>query len=163
MQRPELARRHSLYAPSNVLVTIRNQDTLAIFDFEAGELVWAWGQGELLRPHDATILANGNILVFDNRTGEDASRVVELDPITREIVWEYPHGGAPDFYSGSRGTVQRLPNGNTLIGESNRGRGFEVTPEGDVVWDYRTPHRNEESQPAALRVERYLTSENLPD
>jgi hypothetical protein len=159
MQRPELARRDSLYAPSNVLVTIRNQDAVAIFDFQAGELVWAWGQGELLRPHDATVLANGNILVFDNRTGEGASRIVELDPIARKIVWEYPRGGAPDFYSGSRGTVQRLPNGNTLIGESNRGRGFEVTPEGDVVWEYRTPYRNEESQPAAFRIARYLPSE----
>ncbi len=159
MRRPELARRDSLYAPSNVLVTVRNQDTIAIFDFEEGELVWAWGQGELLRPHDATVLANGNILVFDNRTGEGASRIVELDPIAREIVWEYPRGAAPDFYSGSRGTVQRLPNGNTLIGESNRGRGFEVTPEGDVVWEYRTPHRNEKNQPAALRIERYPPSE----
>ena len=59
------------------------------------------------------------------------------------------------------GTVQRLPNGNTLIGESNRGRAFEVTPEGEVVWDYRTPHRNEKSQPAALRIERYPPLEIL--
>jgi len=159
MRRPQLARRHPLYAPSNVLVTVRNQDTIAIFDFEKGELVWAWGQGELLRPHDAAVLASGNILVFDNRPGEGTSRVVELDPIAREIVWEYPSGSGPEFYSGSRGTVQRLPNGNTLIGESNRGRAFEVTPEGDVVWDYRTTHRNEKNQPAALRIERYPPSE----
>jgi hypothetical protein len=159
MRWPELARRDSLYASSNVLVTVRNQDTIAIFDFEEGELVWAWGQGELLRPHDATMLANGNILAFDNRTGEGASRIVELDPIAREIVWEYPRGAALDFYSESRGTVQRLPNGNTLIGESNRGRAFEVTQEGNVVWEYRTLHRNEKSQTAAFRIERYLPSE----
>ena len=159
MQRPELARRNSLYAPSKVLVTVRNQDSIAIFDFEAAELVWAWGQGELLRPHDATMLANGNILVFDNRTGEGASRIVELDPIAREIVWDYPRGGAPDFYSGSLAKKSLRPSTATMPGETNRGRGFEVTPEGDVVWEYRTPHRNEESQPAALRVERYLPSE----
>jgi hypothetical protein len=159
MHRPALARRDSLYAPSNLLITLRNQDTIAIFDFEKGAFLWAWGQGELLRPHDATVLANGNILVFDNRTGEGASRVIELDPIAREIVWEYPRGAASKFYSRTRGTVQRFPNGNTLIGESNRGRAIEVTPEAEIVWEYRTPHRNEKNQPAAFRVERYPPSE----
>ena len=159
MRRPTLARRNSLYAPSNVMITLRNQDTIAIFDFEKGALVWAWGQGELLRPHDATVLADGNILVFDNRVGEGASRIIELDPIAREIVWEYPRGAASKFYSSTRGTVQRFPNGNTLIGESSRGRAFEVTPEGDVVWEYRTPYRNKKGQPAAFRVERYPPSE----
>jgi len=158
MRRPTLARRDSLYAPSNVLITLRNQDTIAIFDFEKGAFVWAWGQGELLRPHDATVLANGNILVFDNRMGEGASRIIELDPIAREIVWEYPRGAASEFYSRTRGTAQRFPNGNTLVGESNRGRAFEVTPETDVVWEYRTPYRNEKNQPAIFRVERYPPS-----
>ena len=159
MGQPTLARRDSLYRPSNVLITLRKQDTIAIFDFEKGTLVWAWGQGELLRPHDATVLSNGNILVFDNRTGEGASRIVELDPVAREIVWEYPRGAGPEFYSDTRGTVQRFPNGSTLIGESSRGRAFEVTPEGEVVWEYRTPYRNEENKPAALRIERYPPSE----
>ena len=161
MDQPTLARRDSFYGPSNVLVTLRKQDTIAVFDFEKGTLVWAWGQGELLRPHDATVLSNGNILVFDNRTGEGASRIVELDPVAREIVWEYPRGAGPEFYSDTRGTVQRFPNGNTLIGESSRGRAFEVTPEGEVVWEYRTSYRNEENRPAALRIERYPSSEAI--
>ncbi len=159
MSRPALARRHSLYALSNLLITLREQDTIAIFDFEKGALLWAWGQGELLRPHDAKLLGNGNILVFDNRTGEGTSRVVELDPIALEIVWEWPSAGGLEFYSKTRGTVQRLPNGNTLIGESNRGRAIEVTAEAEVVWDYWTPHRNEKSQPAAFRIERYPASQ----
>jgi hypothetical protein len=159
MRPPKRTRSDPLYAPSNVVITFRNQDTVAIFDFEKGALVWAWGQGELLRPHDATVLDDGNLLVFDNRTGEGASRVIELDPVAREIVWEFPHSGESEFYSETRGTVQRFPNGNTLIGESGRGRAFEVTPEGEVVWEYRTPHRGKKNQPAALRVERYSPSE----
>jgi outer membrane protein assembly factor BamB len=107
------------------------------------------------------VLDDGNILVFDNRMGEGASRVIELDPIAGEIVWEYPRSATSDFYSRTRGTVQRFPNGNTLIGESNRGRVFEVTPEGEVVWEYRTPYRNEKSQPAIFRVERYPPSATL--
>jgi hypothetical protein len=103
MDREDLAERDPIYALSNLLVTVRDQNTLAIFDWDRGEVVWAWGQGELLQPHGAGVAANGNILVFDNRPGEKASRVVEIDPLSREIVWEYTREG---FYSETRGTVQ---------------------------------------------------------
>jgi len=152
MDREDLAERDPIYASTNVLVTVRDQNTLAIFDWERGEVIWAWGQGELLQPHGAGVIGNGNIIVFDNRPGERASRVVELDPLAREIVWEYTREG---FYSETRGTAQRLPNGNTFIGESNHGRALEVTQEGEIVWEYRTPHRNEKGQPAALWIRRY--------
>ncbi len=152
MDREDLAERDPIYALSNLLVTVRDQNSVAIFDWDRGEVVWAWGQGELLQPHGAGVIDNGNILVFDNRPGEKASRVVELDPLAREIVWEYTREG---FYSETRGTVQRLANGNTFIGESNAGRALEVTREGEIVWEYRTPHRNEKGQLAALWVERY--------
>jgi outer membrane protein assembly factor BamB len=151
MVRKDLAERDPIYALTNVLVTVRDQNTLAIFDWDRGEVVWAWGQGELLRPHGAGVIGNGNIIVFDNRPGEENSRVVELDPLAREVVWEYGKG----FYSETRGAVQRLPNGNTFIGESNDGRAIEVTPEGEVVWEWRTPHRNQEARPAVLCIERY--------
>lgn len=108
---------------------------------------------------------DGNILVFDNGgeagygaanpislTGQnnaqrDYSRVVEFDPVTLEIVWEYspaaigyqtpPH--AYRFYSGFVSSAQRLPNGNTLITEGNPGRVFEVTWELEIVWEYVNP------------------------
>ena len=32
--------------------------------------------------------------------------------------------------------AQRLPNGNTLITESDAGRVFEVTEGGDIVWEF---------------------------
>jgi hypothetical protein len=38
------------------------------------------------------------------------------------------------------GSAQRLPNGNTLITESAFGRVFEVTKEGEIVWDYVNPY-----------------------
>jgi hypothetical protein len=34
---------------------------------------------------------------------------------------------------------QRLPNGNTLITESDNGRVFEVTRDGEVVWEFFMP------------------------
>jgi hypothetical protein len=33
-----------------------------------------------------------------------------------------------------------LPNGNTFINEGVSGRLFEVTPTGDVVWEYVNPY-----------------------
>ena len=155
-----LAERDPLYASSNVLITLRMQDTVAIFDTARGELVWAWGQGEIVGPHDAQVLANGHLLIFDNRSrslakhGDGWSRIIELDPLTREIVWEYRADPPNAFYSHSRGTVQRLPNGNTVIASSNQARGFEVTPDGDVVWTYLAPPTENGKRPV-FRMQRY--------
>ena len=44
------------------------------------------------------------------------------------------------FFSPFRSSAQRLPNGNTVIAESEWGRIFEVTPGGDIAWEYINPH-----------------------
>jgi hypothetical protein len=43
-----------------------------------------------------------------------------------------------------RGAQERLPNGNTLITESEGGRLIEVTPEREIVWEYISPVRGGE-------------------
>lgn len=154
MQDAELAARHPLYAPSNVLVTFRHQDAIAIVDWDAKRVVWAWGQGELSGPHDAVVLPSGNILVFDNGLGRDWSRVVELDPKTRTIVWEYRATDPKSFYTQTRGANQRLENGNTLIAQSDAGRAFEVTPDGTIVWEFLNPNLSEGKRGALVRMRR---------
>ena len=73
-----------------------------------------------------------------------------------EIVWEYHSPDPSSFFTHARGSAQRLTNGNTLIGESNSGRGFEVTPEGEIVWDYRQPHLDKMGRRAVIiRFYRY--------
>ena len=67
------------------------------------------------------------------------SRVLEIDPLTDRIVWEYGVAESERFYSRGRGNAQRLPNGNTLITDSDNGRAFEVTHDGDLVWEFRNP------------------------
>jgi Ca2+-binding RTX toxin-like protein len=54
-------------------------------------------------------------------------------------VWTYSEGPDGSFFSPIVSSVQRLPNGNTLIGEGGTGRAFEVTPAGDIVWEYVNP------------------------
>lgn len=139
MHRPELVERAPFYAADHVLVSFRHQACVAIFDWTERKMVWHWGRGEISGSHDATVLANGNILIFDNGLGRGWSRAVEVDPLTNEIVWEYRADPPEDFFTESRGSAQRLANGNTLLAESDRGHAIEVTPDGEIVWEYWHP------------------------
>jgi len=96
----------------------------------------------------------GNLLVFDNGgasgygfagpiapDGRGAfaratSRVLEINPVTLELVWSYTN---PRFFSTNISSAQRLPNGNTLIAAGAGGRMFEVTRDGTIVWEYMYP------------------------
>ena len=67
--------------------------------------------------------------------------VNDNDPLSREIVWEYRGSPESPFYSRTCGVAQRVSNGNTLITESDSGRAFEVTPDGEIVWEFYNPRR----------------------
>lgn len=108
----------------------------------------------------------GNLLIFDNggwagygmpnpgsalgakNAQRDYSRVLEFDPITLEVVWkltpkELGHAiptDASKFYSPYVSSVQRLPNGNTMIDEGSDGRVIEVTPAHEIVWEWISPY-----------------------
>lgn len=156
MRHAHLEERDPIYAAGNVLISMRHQDAVAIVDPDAGRAVWSWGRGKLLGPHSATVLASGNILVFDNGLGRGWSRSVEVDPLEGKVVWRYRTPRRQDFYTASRGSNQRLANGNTLITNSDNGHAFEVTPEGERVWEFWAPHFDERGRRATLvQVERY--------
>lgn len=146
------------YKKGNVLLSMRHLDTIAIADLSKRKIVWAWGQSTLSLQHHPTVLDNGNILIFNNGTEE--SEVLELDPRTRNVVWFY--GREPDFFSRTRGSSFRLPNGNTLITESDPGYVFEVTPEGEKVWIFANPRINEQDERTAIWRMHRFTLEQLP-
>jgi outer membrane protein assembly factor BamB len=102
------------------------------------------------------MLPNGRVLLFNN--GTEQSTVLEVDPRTDKIEWQYT---APGFFSEKRGSNQRLANGNTLITESDRGRVFEVTPEGEVVWEFVNPATTDDGKREALWRMVRLDPENL--
>ena len=57
--------------------------------------------------------------------------------MTLDIVWEYgAESGEQHFFADNASGVQRLPNGNTLIGERDNHRIIEVTPEKEIIWEY---------------------------
>ncbi len=126
-----------------LLLSFREIGTIAILDPVTEEIVWAT-RGPWLRQHDPDLLANGNILLFDNQGNVGPggiTRVIEIDPRTQEIVWTYAGTPEEPFESEVRSSEVRLPNGNTLITESDGGRLFEVTKPGRIVWNYINPIR----------------------
>ena len=152
------------FKPGNLLSSSRGCNMIFIVDRESGSIVWKWGasrmpgcrmwiqgRGEeemgLVGPHDPKMLDNGNILVYDN--GGSAgyppvvrfyTRLVEIKPTTGEIVWEYIYRPAASrFLSIVTGGAQRLPNGNTLSLDTDKGPIFEITPQGEIVWEFINP------------------------
>lgn len=122
------------------LVSIRELDFIGVLDTAREEFIWGWGPGELRRQHHPTLLENGNVLIFDNGRGRGFTRIVELNPLKKEIVWEYRSQLREKFYSKLGGCCYRLPNGNTLITESDKGYVFEITRSGKIVWEFYNPN-----------------------
>jgi hypothetical protein len=55
------------------------------------------------------------------------------------LYWQYVANEPTDFYSQSISGASQLANGNVLICEGESGHFFEVTSDGDIVWDYISP------------------------
>jgi len=144
------------------LMSFRLTDTLAVVDPATGAIKWKWGKGVLSHQHHPSWLPNGRVLVFDNgchRLREPAfSRVLEVDPATNEIAWQYKAPTVLAFYSFMVSGAERLAGGNTFITEGATGRLFEITPEGEVVWEYVSPFVLPSKfgpTPAIFRAHRY--------
>jgi hypothetical protein len=142
----------------NILTCFRNVNQIAVLDQSTKQALWAWGEGELEWPHNPTMLANGNILVFDNGVERGYSRLLEVNPLTESIEWEYVGDPPAGFFSRTRGSCQRLPNGNTLVCESNGGRAFEITREGRIVWEWLNPDVVDGRRSQIYRVDRIDSS-----
>lgn len=132
-----------------ILVSLKHIDSVAVVDLNKEQIV-SIIRGEWRGQHDPDFLPNGNILLFDNlgHYGKGGgSQIIEVNPISREIVWRYAGNEKDIFFSKIRSSQQRLPNGNTLITSSDQGRIFEVTPEQEIVWEFinpfRSPHDNQ--------------------
>lgn len=134
-----LAAHYPQFTPGDLLVSLRNINTIGVIDVETKKMKWAL-TGQSVRQHDPDFMDNGNILLFDNmghpNGDEGNSRIIELDLLTQEVEWSYTGNHEHPFKSSIRGKQQMLPNGNVLITESNRGRLFEVSREGQIVWEY---------------------------
>ncbi|KYK26896.1 hypothetical protein AYK20_08470 [Thermoplasmatales archaeon SG8-52-1] len=119
---------------------------------------------KLFRQHDANWIESGcpgegNILVFNNGIGRPEGVYSSVDEIVQPVddngnyylepgeaygpeepTWVYKSENPEDFFSASRSGAQRLIDGHTLICNAEEGYFFEVTSDGDIVWDYVNPY-----------------------
>lgn len=147
-----LAKLSPLYRRGNLLVSLRNLNTIMILDGTTHEILWLWGPGNLTLQHSPVLLPNGDVLVFNN--GRGFSSVVEVNPMNNLVAWRY--GPIKGFFSSVMGSCQRLANGDTLITSTTQGRAFEVTPAGQKVWEYANPDvRSNGNRHAIWRMTRY--------
>ena len=147
----------SFTSDGNYVVSWRNLDILTKINSTTGDLMWTIAGPFAARASDFTItgdplngfsaqhglrvLDNGDLLLFDNGTrhATPASRAVEyaLDTTahTATMVWQYKH--TPAYFTQFTGSVQRLENGNTLIGWTFGTPivATEVTSAGATAWE----------------------------
>lgn len=110
----------------------------------------------------------GNLTLFNNNIplGRDSlnySAIFELKPFEEkeghyELMknkrfgpekpnWKYVAKDTMSFHAPYVSGAQRLKNGNTFINQGPKGRYFELTPEGEIVWEYLNPYRGNIHKP----------------
>jgi hypothetical protein len=134
------ADRFPQFSPGDLLVSLRNMNTIAVIDSMTKRVKWQLSC-LFVRQHDADFLPNGHLMVYDNQGGDQAcggSRILEIDPVTQSTVWKYDGCGEKPFFSLTRGVQNRLANGNVLTVEPHAGRVLEVTGDAQprLVWEY---------------------------
>lgn len=142
----ELAPAFPMFRAGDLMVSLRRLNMLMVIDPATETVRWAH-VGPWLRQHDPHFEPSGRILLYDNRTIENygheqdgrpayASRILEFDPASLQVKVLYEGSRAEPFYVFRMGKNQRLPNGNVLVTEPDPGRVFEITPEGQIVWQF---------------------------
>ena len=115
---------------------------------------------QLNQQHDGEWVADGypgagHVTIFNNGYNRGYTSIEEiippLDATGRYLIepgkpygpekaaWHYEAKNRTDFFSSEISGAHRLPNGNTLICAGVIGHLFEVTPDGEMVWQYVNP------------------------
>ena len=160
------------YNPSldQVMVNIQAPGrAMAIFDHSNSNanLVYKWNQGFSGRLHggcwvtdrylgtniqipdaDKKLMRIGNIITVSN--GDD--EVVEVNPQTNKRVKSFKYE-----FSDHQGSVQRLPNGNTLIVSGYSKQINELDNNGKIVWSLETSERISRAYRYGLKYPGVLT------
>jgi hypothetical protein len=153
------------FKPGSLLASSRELNAVWIIEKDTKKIVWKLGPNypdgkvdQIIGQHEPYIIPKGlpgagNMLILDNggeagypRKIRGYSRVIEVNPAKKEIVWKYEAIAWGErvtqqghFCSNFVGNAQRLPNGNTFVVEGWPGRLFEVTKAGEIVWEWLSP------------------------
>ncbi len=150
----------------NILLSSRHMDEITKIDRSTANTIWRMGgknnqftfvNDSIGYSHQHAIrrLADGNFTLFDNGNYHTPpfSRALEyqVDEVNKiaTLVWQFRNN--PDYVSAAMGYVQRLSNGNTLIGWGDCSTAVtEVTSSGKKVFEMSLP-----DQVVSYRAYRY--------
>jgi hypothetical protein len=139
------------YKDGDILVSSRTKNELYIISKESKEITATLSaNGTLSGQHDAALLDNGNVLVFNNNADNNKSEILEITK-SDELVWQYSN----DFYSDHISGAYRLESGNTIICSGVEGRFIEVTETGEEVWDYSPEITDTDTPSEIFKVRKY--------
>ena len=171
----------------NILVSSRHLDEITKINHSTGLIIWRLGgknnqftflndtlgfnyQHDIRavpgKPNHYTLLDNGNY--HSPRFSRAVEYKLDTQAMTAEKVWEYRP--SPDVYTQWMGNVQRLENGNTIVGwaASNLPKVTEISPDGTILYqgDFSanlTSYRVHRFQCDAKAIRPYLIIEKYPN
>lgn len=135
---------------TQVIVSVRHTNEVISFNRNDGTVAWRTSDYTFLNDqyngfshqHDAQILDNGNLLLFDNGNDRASnSRAVEYEidheAQTLTLVWEYSNGQ----YQPNRGSVRLTENGNYVINwvDMDENDIEIVSASGDILYSVSIP------------------------
>lgn len=151
---PELAPAFPDFEAGDLVLSLRHLNLLMVVDPDAETVRWH-RTGPWIRQHDPDFRPDGTITVFDNNADGalgalfGGSRIVSVTPSATAPSTgpvDVLYGGTEEqaMYTDIRGKSQTLPNGNLLVTEALAGRVFEVTPDGELVWEFINRYDDDE-------------------
>ncbi len=153
---------HPEFRMGNILLTDAFNGLAIIVDRQTQKVVWVYQVPAHCGLHTVRWLPNNHLLMFANRHPNSgtapsvaegycaidgpasqsgvSSSALEVDPVTKKIVWSFTDSPLGEMDCRLLGSVQRLPNGHTLISYGcERSSVVEINESGTVLWKWRFP------------------------
>jgi hypothetical protein len=150
-----------LFQAGDIMVSMRTINTILVIDGKTERIKWSLTY-PFIAQHDPDFTEDGFITVYDNRMfqpfrtkGHVGSRIIRIEPSTRNVTTLYGWEEDQYFYSPWCGKHQHLPNGNILITETVPGRVFEINANGKIVWSWIESRWNKNYVPGVQEGTRY--------
>jgi hypothetical protein len=128
----------------DLFLSLRHQSMIMLYRPSTNEMIWNQ-QGPWNMQHDVDILNDHQISVFDNNTNKTAkgdkvmghNQVMIYDFETNETTSPYKAALAMnDVKTPTQGRSEIYQNGDVFVEETDHGRLFRVTSDGEIVWQY---------------------------
>ena len=138
-------------------VLITDQGNGRIIEVRRSDKAIVWEYDGLNNPNSAELLTNGDILISDENNNQ-ALEVTHTTPST--IIATFTQAGGVAF--SGLAFASRLPNGHTLITDSNNSRIVETDVHGTDFWHFFTNTRaGSNSSPLPTRAVRLVNGNTL--